>query len=107
MSIEIEYLLSNSSRIHIYVYSIPTSCYLVFIVSVVDTLIDVYNKFRKPYSTTNNCNDIVMEVDGDINEWYYIQILNCQHNKIYFIYTRLSRRLVGFGHFSTEKHVLY
>lgn len=46
-----------------------------------------------------------MEIDGDINEWYYKQILNCQHNKIYFIYTRLSRRLcrgVGFGHFFTK-----
>lgn len=35
-----------------------------------------------------------MEIDGDINEWYYKQILNGQHNKSYFIYTRLSRRLV-------------
>lgn len=24
-----------------------------------------------------------MEIDGDINEWYYKQILNCQHNKTY------------------------
>lgn len=35
-----------------------------------------------------------MEIDGDIDEWYYKQILNCQRNKSYLIYTRLSRRLV-------------
>lgn len=35
-----------------------------------------------------------MEIDGDIDKWYYKQILNCHHNNIHFIYTRLSRRLV-------------